>query len=858
MAQATKQRLYTLLAAVLLGGIVYATSQPLGKLPVLSLFLDPWNGAYRTARNAHESSPVKELSIPGLRGEVRIYRDARNVPHIIAENDIDAVAALGYLTARDRLFQIDFQTRVAAGRLSEIFGAERIKADQFLRRTGMMLGAERTWENIQRENSDVKNVLEAFTSGANAYISTLSPNDYPFECRLLGYAPEAWSPLKCILVNQLMAYDLTFPMTDIVMEETRKKLGDSAFAALYPNHAVISVPQSPEERGVVRPASNPLSPQYQAQQQQSNVSKNSTSLAITQLLAMHRDVSTLFGEAAEGKGSNNWVVSGTKTRSQKPLLAGDPHLSLSLPAIWYEVQMITPTMNMYGATIPGAPLIIVGANEHLAWSPTNTGADVVDFYTVQFQNAQQENYWHNGAWKKVESRIQPIRVKGQADVQDTMRLTHWGPVMTVDAETPREQSLSVRWTAHEASTILSAIWGMNHAKNLAEFATAHKNWDVPAQNIVYADKQGNIALRSFGHYPVRKCGHGRGIHDGSTDAGAWIGRVPLDSVPGSINPAAAFLESANQDPVPSTYPYYLNYNWGDLWRGARIAEYLQSAQSLTPEDFEHFQTDVKVMQWAFIKESIQKLKCEEECTGAKKQAVERLLAWNGVADTTNQAALLFHTFTRLLRRAVWDEMMVENIDVQKNVAKGTSDTVRSKDLRGNPSDPMMWHLLKNEPNSEWLDNRTTPQRENADMVLKTALLQALDTLVADYGSNPEGWTWGRNHKLIIRHLTRAEPLKSLWRGPFPFVGAQATVLPAGSLLTTHSASWRMVVDFASGKPRVSAVYPGGPSGNPFSKWYDSQISTWLNGKLYATEQATSEEGCKQGNMRFSENLRPQK
>jgi penicillin G amidase len=238
--------------------------------------------------------------------------------------------------------------------------------------------------------------------------------------------------------------------------------------------------------------------------------------------------------------------------------------------------------------------------------------------------------------------------------------------------------------------------------------------------------------------------------------------------------------------------------------------------------------------------------------------MERLLAWNGIADTTNQAALLFHTFSRLLRRAVWDEMLVENIDVQKNIVQGTSDTLRSKELRGNPSDPMMWYLLKNEPNSIWLDNRTTPQRENAAIVLKTTMLQALDTLIAVYGTNPEGWTWGRNHKLIIRHLTRAEPLKSLWRGPFPFVGAQATVLPAGSLLTTHSASWRMVVDFASGKPRVSAVYPGGPSGNPFSKWYDSQIAMWLNGKLYSTEQPISEEACQQGNMRLSESLRSAK
>lgn len=826
-----KRIISLVIAIVVLGGLVYATSRSWGAIPAFSYFLDVWNGAYRTARLANEGTKAEELHIPTLSAPVSIYRDERNVPHITAQSDLDAVAALGYLIAKERLFQIDFQSRVASGRLSEIFGADRIKTDQFLRRTGMMLGAERTWNEIQRHSPEVKAVLEAFTSGANAYISSLSPKDYPFEFRLLDYAPEAWSPVKSILVNQLMAFDLTFQgqLDDVVMEEMRQKLGDSAFHELYPNHSVLNVPQSPETRGVVRP-----------EQQSATVPSQATATtlglehrAITALLAAREDAGTLFGEAADGKGSNNWVVNGKKTRSQKPLLAGDPHLSLSLPAIWYEVQMITPQMNMYGVTIPGAPLIIVGFNDNVAWSPTNTGADVVDFYTVKFQDSKQQSYFHNGEWKKAEERIEPIKVKSAADVQDTMRFTHWGPIITVE-----NQALAVRWTAHEPSTILSAIWGMNHARNLQEFGEAHKNWDVPAQNIAFADVSGNIALRSAGHYPLRKRGHGRGVHDGTTDEGAWIGKVPFDSVPGSINPERGWLESANQEPTPADYPYYLNYDWGDIWRGRRIHEYLEGSQNLAWQDFERFQTDVKVMQWEFLKPMISALNITPQ-QPAQKRALERLMAWNGIADKGNTGALLLHIFIGEMRRQVWDEML---------------DTAQN--LHGNPSDAMIYHLLLNAPNSRWFDRASTPERETAKDILRSSMNAALDSLVSRFGANPDAWTWGKKHNLVIRHLTRSDALKALWRGPYPFIGFQSTVLPAGSLMTTHSASWRMVVDFSEGKPVGRAVFPGGPSGNPFSKWYDSQIPTWLEGKLSTLHKPASEADCKKASMRLTTVLLP--
>jgi penicillin amidase len=380
---------------------------------------------------------------------------------------------------------------------------------------------------------------------------------------------------------------------------------------------------------------------------------------------------------------------------------------------------------------------------------------------------------------------------------------------------------------------------MNHAKNLDEFTKAQQKWDVPAQNLVFADIAGNISLRSCGHYPIRKRGHGRGVHDGTTDEGAWTGRVPFDSIPGSVNPERGWLESANQDPTPADYPYYLNYDWGDVWRSRRIHEFLSGAQNLTWQDFEHFQTDVKVMQWEFLKPMISALNLAPQTT-TKKQALERLMAWDGIATKENSGALLLHTFIGELRRQTWDEML---------------DTAQN--LRGTPSDPMIYHLLKNEPDSRWFDHPATPERETANDILRSSMLAALDTMIARYGTSADAWKWGKQHNLVVRHLTRSDALKPLWRGPYPFVGFQATVLPAGNLMTTHSASWRMVVDFASGKPEGHAVYPGGPSGNPFSQWYDSQIPTWLQGTLYPLHKAASEADCKQASMRLSAVLSPQ-
>jgi penicillin amidase len=844
---------------VLLGSVMWLLRNPLGGLPPLGLLVDVWHGAYSNARAADE--PAKEeLSLQGLSAPVKVYRDERGVPHIFAQNDRDAVLTVGYLTAKDRLFQMEFQTRAAAGRLSEIIGEAMVENDKYLRRTGMMLGAERSWAQIldraakgSTSATVGKTMLEAYSQGVNAYIASLGEPEMPFEFRLLGVKRadiEAWTPLKTLLINQLMALDLAFTIqtTDIKIALLETVLGADAVAELYPDHSPMPLPHNPEPKGVMRPASvvytrstealarsfhdvqTPHDAQNTIPQTTSRQKSEDVQLAehLRVLSRIEAALAAAGCEQSEGKGSNNWVVAGARTQSGKPLLAGDPHLNLSMPSIWYELHIVTPAMNVYGVTIPGAPLVIIGFNDAVAWSPTNTGADVLDFYSITFDGTQQQRYRHNGEWKPVREEIRPIRVKGKPDVLDTMRFTHWGPVIT-----QHKQTLAIRWTAHEASSIIEAIWGFNHARNWQECSEAQRKWDVPAQNIVYADRDGNIALRSCGVYPIRQKGHGRGIHNGSTDEGAWTGYVPFDSVPASLNPERGWLQSANQEPVPPDYPYYLGYNWTNPWRAMRISEVLATTSTLKAADMQALQLDVQVQQFRQMQPLMKACGAlERVADSTKHRALKHLLAWNGVASQESKETLLFKLFWDTFTRRVWDEL--------PDSLAGEVPPVPSQDVLVN--------LVLHKPDAVWFDAQHTPEREHAAMICQRALLEALDSLVAKYGTNAENWKWGRHHTIVLRHLLRSSAVKPLWRGPYPFQGFSSTVLPAGGMQSTHSASWRMVADFARGKPEARGVFPGGPSGNPFSKWYDSQVQDWLAGRLYTLYKPASAQEFSSGKV----------
>ena len=781
--------LWGLVALVLLASLQW----PLAGLSPLGELLDPLDGLYRTARHAeHTASQVLALEV--LEAPVTVVRDERGVPHIFAENDHDAMVAMGYAVAQDRLFQLDFLPRVASGRLSEVFGRASINADRFLRSTGMDWAARKIADRIRQQQGLERDIIEWFAAGANAYIDALDEKDLPFEFRLFGYRPERYSYLHAVRLMQYFAYDLTYRTDAAYYSILQERFDAKDYATLYPRYASLYVPIIPEQGG----GATPRLTEY------ASWSGDGSAVAAdgSELATVAQRQQRLLGTASEGfvpgKGSNNWAVAGTRSTTGAPMLAGDPHLSMTLPSIWYEMHLVTPTMNIYGVTPPGAPALVNAFNDYVAWSLTNTGADVIDHYALELDHTGTR-YWFEEGWRDLDIVLDTIEVKGHAPVVDTLYYAHWGPVVITDSS-----AVATRWVAHEDGHTLQAFWEMNHARNTEEFQTALQHWDTPMQNIIYADVAGNISIRSAGYLPVRKAGHGIGLLDGSTTAFDWVGRVPFDELPHSINPDQGFLASSNQQPADSTYPHYLGHDWRSSYRSLRIDSLLRGKAKHSIDDFKRYQADVHAVQRDLFVPLLDTL----GGLSPKADTLRRLLtAWTGETSVDRVEPLVLDEWLQTLRALAWDEPAFEGLR--------------------RPSESVLYDLLRHQPDASWLDVQATESREDAAGLLRLALEATADTLATRYGWDVEAWRWGDHHKVVFRHLTQTAALRSLWRGPIEYPGFASTLSPAGARTTTHSASWRMVVDFSQSPPVGYGVYPGGQSGNPFSVFYDLHVPTYL-------------------------------
>ena len=778
--------LWGLGAVVLVTGLNWSLAglAPLGEL------LDPLDGLYRTARHA-EHPPSQTLALDALDAPVTIVRDERGVPHIFADSDRDATIALGYVVAQDRLFQLDFLPRVASGRLSEVFGPASINADRFLRSTGMDWAARKIVARFEEEKSLERDIITWFGLGANAYIDALDDDDLPFEFRLFGYRPERYSYLHGVRLMQYFAYDLTYRTDAAYYATLKERFEPKDYATLYPRHAPLYVPIIPELGGGATPD---LAERTTTPDGVLNLSP-----AMTALAKRHRQLLGTAGEGfVEGKGSNNWTVAGARSATGAPLLAGDPHLSMTLPSIWYAVHLATPSMNIYGVTPPGSPVVTIGYTDYAAWSLTNTGADVIDHYALELDETGLRYRFEDG-WRDLDVALDTIRVKGGTPVVDTLYYSHWGPVAIEDSS-----AVATRWVAHEDSHTLQALWEMNHARTIDDFEVALQHWDTPMQNVIYADVENNISIRSTGYLPVRKAGHGMGLLDGSTADFDWIGRVPFDELPHSINPAQGFLASANQQPADSTYPHYLGHDWRSAYRGLRIDTLLRAQPKHSLDDFKRYQADVHAVQRDLFVPLLDTL----AGLSPRADTLRRLLAgWPGETTVDRPEPLVLDEWLRTLRTLTWDEPAFE--DVRR------------------PGETILYGLLRDDPNAVWLDVQATEGREDAAALLRLTLEATADTLATHYGWDVDAWRWGDHHKVVFRHLTQTGALRALWRGPTEHPGFASTLSPGGGRTTTHSASWRMVVDFSQMPPAGYGVYPGGQSGNPFSAFYDLQVPTYL-------------------------------
>jgi len=774
----------------------------------------------------HSALPQMDgtISLPELKAEVQVVRDVRGVPHIRAQSTDDLYFAQGYVMAQDRLWQMDVLRRAAAGELSEILGAPTIQVDRRFRVLGLRQAAER---DAAQASPDFRATAEAFARGVNRFIED-HRGELPIEFRLLRYQPKPWRVADTLLIVGYMYESLTSTWRwDLNRAEVSQRLGMQRAADFYDDI-------SPYDHPIVGAASDSAAPQSSAAKSERPVAASvpyapMPPLPQTRDQSPASDDSNLAGEAQNiliafddrvraGLGSNNWVVDGSHTASGKPLLENDTHLMLGVPDIWYLVQLSAPGMVAEGFALPGAPGIIIGHNDRIAWGFTNDYADVQDLYAETFNPSNPLQYQVNGQWVAAQVRHEIIHVKGKADETMDVAVTRHGPVLQRDANI----GYALRWTATEAGGLNHAYFGLAAAHNWQEFRERLRDATGPAQNAVYADVDGHIGFIVAARIPVRRCAKwppagsslplttpcGSVPMPGNTDDYEWTGYIPFDELPQTLDPPGGIIATANARVVGSAYPHFITSNWGPPWRTDRIYKLLAASTKFRPEDFAEIEKDIYseidvIVAQALVKASAN-VKPKDSRTG---DLIGRLATWNGRMDADSVEA----TF---VEQAVGD--------IERNILHPyLGDAVRPSNPR---EDVFLERVLRERP-AMWL----APEFHNYDELLMASADLAVAELTAATGSNDTStWKWGQRNALFIAHpIGQSGLLARIFSiGPMPQSGAHDVIKAAGH---NFGPAMRMVADLSNWDGSFMEITTG-ESGELGSKRYRDQFSAWFSGQ----------------------------
>lgn len=797
------------LAAVVLAAALFIGFVPIRSGPALGHFLDPADGVWSVATRANLPE-TQSAKIPALRAAVDVRFDDHGVPHVFATNLEDAYRALGWIHARDRLFEMEIQTRAVAGTLSELVGKRAVDVDREARAMGLAWGAERNFHAADSTSMSARGV-RAYAEGVNAYIDQMSSADLPLEYRLLSAKPMHWKPQYSAYLLSRMGLTLAYSDGELRRARVEALIGRAATDALFPINSPIQEPIQPNGQKAARFDFVKIPPPQRT---------DSAKLAVANDLdrAAARFATAPGGDGDFALGSNNWAVSPARTANGHALLEGDPHLTLSMPSVWYEEHVVVPdTLDAYGVGFVGAPFIAIGFNRDVAWTETNTAADVADYYIETVDNdSHPTKYKLDDAWKPLEVRIEVVHDRaGAVLATDTIYHTHRGPMLRAG-----KQWVSRRWTVLEPNDVNAVFAKAARAHSSAELFKAFDSYEAPAQNVLTADRGGHIAIRSTGHYPIRPKSAPRGdmLIDGSKSANDWQGWWPLSDYPQSVDPAQGYLASANQQPKdPKVDPRYFGWDWADPWRAMRINALLRADSKVTPDAMRKFQTDpvserTRIYVTAF-EQAVQALAAPRD--SALVHAAKLLSAWDQKFTTDNEAAVLYVAALDELTRRTWDELLIP----------GATSADRPRGI-ATPSSTILTELL-NDPTSIWWDDRSTKNVvENRDMILRASLLAGYQNTLKKYGDPGPAWRWGYVRYANINHLLR---LPALSRLNIPMQSGPGTLSPSGGDGTAGS-SWRMVVELGP-EVRAWGTYPGGQSGNPASKRYDDRLAKWEAGEL---------------------------
>lgn len=762
-------------------------------LPPLGKVLNPFTGFWQNSFS--DDFTVDSLAVKGVQETVQVAYDNRLVPHIFAQNDIDLYYVQGYITAKHRLFQMDLITRKTAGRLSEIIGERKLEDDKLARRKGMVWAAQNTL-NAWKKSEEEYPKLQAFVKGINAYINSLQPKDYPLEYKLMNFAPEPWTELKTALFSKEMARTLSSREFDRASTNALSVLGRETFDFLYPEYNPKQSPIIPEE---VKWDFSPL-----------------TGSTVDTLDGMSLAPRRPYENEYEGIGSNNWAVAGQKTASGFPILCNDPHLKLTLPSIWFEIQLHSPNQNTYGVSLPGMPGVMLGFNQDVAWGFTNVGQDVLDWYAIDWAEANKKSYFLDGKIKKIDEVIEAFNVKGIGVVYDTVKYTVWGPIVYESKDTD-SKDLAMKWLPHMEPNIdeLSAFSKLNKAKNYDDYANALQYYSTPAQNMVFASKQGDIALKVQGLFPIKNKEQGRFVQDGSKSSNDWKGFIPKEQIPAVKNPERGFVASANQHSTSPDYPYYYNGNFDD-YRGRILNRILSKMDKITKEDMMALQNNNFSIKAEEALPQLIKYVNTSDLDETDQVFYNELKKWDYKYTSEGRSPILFEEWFDAFYRNTWDELTKYS---QK------MEFLQVEDWR-------TIALLTDQPEHSFFDNKSTKPIETAKEIAHQSFKEMSNIVQNLEIDNDGSLDWYKYRSASIQHLLG---IPAFSRSNIK-AGGSANSLNAirgnKTALDGWGPSWRMIVAFEEGEVEAYGIYPGGQSGDPVSPFYDNMIDDWAAGEYY--------------------------
>jgi len=758
-----------------------------------------------------------------IKSNVEIYFDSLAVPYIQTDNEESAAFALGFLHARERMFQMDLIRRAGEGRLSEVFGSKTVPFDKMFLTVGIKQTAEKM---LEAAHPETKKMLTAYAEGVNYFINKFR-NKLPIEFDILKYEPYEWKPVHSLMVVRLMAWELNMSWwTDIIFTKLVQQLGEEK--------AKLILPDFPENAPTIIPAALSNEPEI-----------------TMSFIDVNRAYKEFTGFTGTHIGSNNWVVNKEKSQSGKSIIANDPHLAFTAPCKWYAAVIHAGDYHVEGVTLPGVPSVVIGKNQNISWVLTNVMADDADFYFEKL-DAAGKKYFCDNLWQDLKIRKEKIRVKDGTDIFFEVKETHRGPIISnihsfnlmYPNSFDKNLNISMRWTGNDISDEYFAFYSVNKASDWNSFKQAVSNFTVPGQNFVYADVKGNIGYLCAAKLPIRATNSPTFVFDGTTSANDWKGFVPFDEMPMLFNPPQNYIASANNKTIKN-FPHHISNLWEPSSRIERITELLTAKAKHSSEDFQQYQTDfispyakhiIKYILQAFGNIKVTDKNLNETLTLLKK--------WDGKFDAFYQAPAIYAVFLTHFLKNTFEDDLGFNLFNEFLFVPNVPYRVVQKILEENTS--------------TLFDDKNTAKIESRDDMIRKSLADALTELETKLGSDINQWQWGKLHTLTFKHFFNGENKfvdGMVNIGPFG-IGGDGTTLFNTEYTFNHyggserafqhkeyenhlGPSMRYIFDFAN-PDEFYLTLPTGQSGHPLSKHYQDQTQMWLRGKYVKikTDQAS--------------------